>query len=303
MPKLQSAVLLLLFIISCPVQALPINDLVVFGDSLSDSGNLFIATGQPGAPYFNGRVSNGLNYADRLQQLLSPNPLLPSMAGGTNYAWAKARAGFDLPVSPTAFIPGINSQVGMHLATNNFIVDSNDLFLINIGGNDVADAIDQNLTTATAQTVISNAITEIISSINLLAIHGAKNFLLPSLPDLSLTPLYFGQAIAKNYTDMFNQLLKTSLNSLNHVNIIEYDTNKFIQEISHEFTHTSIPCLTPTGICKNPENYMFFDSFHPTAKLHSMISDNILRTIPTPPSILIMLIWLILLRKSISQFK
>ena len=32
---------------------------IAYGDSLSDNGNLFKATGQPGPPYFQGRASNG----------------------------------------------------------------------------------------------------------------------------------------------------------------------------------------------------------------------------------------------------
>ncbi len=37
----------------------PLTYLVVYGDSLSDNGNLYGATGQPPPPYWNGRVSNG----------------------------------------------------------------------------------------------------------------------------------------------------------------------------------------------------------------------------------------------------
>lgn len=39
---------------------------VVFGDSLSDNGNLFAQTGQPPAPYFQGRFSNGPVWVEQL---------------------------------------------------------------------------------------------------------------------------------------------------------------------------------------------------------------------------------------------
>ncbi|NJL20048.1 MAG: hypothetical protein HC895_03200 [Leptolyngbyaceae cyanobacterium SM1_3_5] len=42
----------------------------VFGDSLSDTGNLFTRTGQPSRPYVNGRFSNGLLWDDRLANQL-----------------------------------------------------------------------------------------------------------------------------------------------------------------------------------------------------------------------------------------
>jgi hypothetical protein len=44
--------------------------LVVFGDSLSDNGNLFELIGQPLPPYWDGRSSNGPTYAEQLAQLL-----------------------------------------------------------------------------------------------------------------------------------------------------------------------------------------------------------------------------------------
>jgi len=42
--------------------------LVVFGDSLSDNGNLFLATGgaQPPAPYYQGRFSSGPVFTELL---------------------------------------------------------------------------------------------------------------------------------------------------------------------------------------------------------------------------------------------
>ncbi len=39
--------------------ASPYGSVVVYGDSLSDNGNLFAATGNPGAPYYQGRRSDG----------------------------------------------------------------------------------------------------------------------------------------------------------------------------------------------------------------------------------------------------
>lgn len=53
-----------------PAAAGPYSSLTVFGDSLSDTGNIFIATGgaQPPSnqPYFNGRFSDGPVWVDTL---------------------------------------------------------------------------------------------------------------------------------------------------------------------------------------------------------------------------------------------
>jgi phospholipase/lecithinase/hemolysin len=44
-----------------PVTAHAYSTVYVFGDSLSDAGNVYLASGgaQPAAPYFNGQYSNG----------------------------------------------------------------------------------------------------------------------------------------------------------------------------------------------------------------------------------------------------
>src|SRR6266498_3238399 len=44
--------------------------LVVFGDSLSDNGNLFNLIGRPAPPYWNGHFSNGPTYAEQLARML-----------------------------------------------------------------------------------------------------------------------------------------------------------------------------------------------------------------------------------------
>ena len=51
---------------------LNVQDLVVFGDSLSDNGNTFSTAGLPKAPYYNGRWTNGPNWVDYFLNSLVP---------------------------------------------------------------------------------------------------------------------------------------------------------------------------------------------------------------------------------------
>src|SRR5215831_17687654 len=85
---------------------LPIKKLVVLGDSLSDQGNLFAATSQllpfglpDAAHYFEGRFSNGWNYADALADMLHVD-LAPSLLGGTNFAFGGARTDYNVVELP-----------------------------------------------------------------------------------------------------------------------------------------------------------------------------------------------------------
>ena len=86
------AVGVLLFTSAAP--AAPYTGMYVFGDSLSDTGNLYGASGGtvpgPSTAYTQGRFTNALNYVDGLAAGLGLSAA-PSILGGTNFAWGGAR--------------------------------------------------------------------------------------------------------------------------------------------------------------------------------------------------------------------
>jgi phospholipase/lecithinase/hemolysin len=65
---------------------------VAYGDSLSDNGNLFGAIGQPGAPYYAGRASNGPVAVELLADIVG-DPLL-------DFAWSGATTGLGNHLDP-----------------------------------------------------------------------------------------------------------------------------------------------------------------------------------------------------------
>ncbi len=67
------------------------DNLIVFGDSYCDVGNIFALTGgaEPAAPYYNGRFSNGPIWLDHVAGFLGV-PLKASALGGTDYAFGGA---------------------------------------------------------------------------------------------------------------------------------------------------------------------------------------------------------------------
>jgi hypothetical protein len=74
----------------------PYSALLVFGDSYSDTGNLYELNEQtqpPSPPYFEGRWSNGPLWVEQMASLLNVPLPLPSRIGGTNFAYAGARTG------------------------------------------------------------------------------------------------------------------------------------------------------------------------------------------------------------------
>ena len=72
-----------------PAHAGPYSAIYAFGDSLSDVGNVFLGTGgaEPAPPYFAGRFSNGPIWLDYLAAQLGTGPMIPSLQGGTDYAF------------------------------------------------------------------------------------------------------------------------------------------------------------------------------------------------------------------------
>src|SRR6478736_5079425 len=93
----------------------PFNNLVVFGDSLSDVGNIaaqpFINT--PGPYYWNGRFSNGPVYAETLATGLGLPALANSAAGGTDYAYGGALT-TDSPFPDSLVVKDVDDQVNQY---------------------------------------------------------------------------------------------------------------------------------------------------------------------------------------------
>ena len=112
--------------------------ITVFGDSLVDAGNLFIANGgtrpDPALGYFKNRFTNGYDYPDLLSLELFGVPTTPSLAGGGNFAFGGARV-----VDTGDSIPDLAAQIGAFQSSGRGI-DPNGLYIFNAGGNDVFGA-------------------------------------------------------------------------------------------------------------------------------------------------------------------
>lgn len=120
-----------------PAVAAPYNSLIVFGDSLSDTGNDLIASRGtiPASPYYQGRFSNGPNYLDKLAQNLGLSST-PSLAGGTNTAFGGARTNRQ-PFNP-AF--SILNQVQTYVSQTTQ-ADPHALFVLFGGANNLQNVI------------------------------------------------------------------------------------------------------------------------------------------------------------------
>ncbi len=276
--KLVAGLLLALGLGATASSASAYSDIYVFGDSLSDSGNIFAATGGfPPPPYFDGRFSNGPTYADNLAGMLGFG-LTPSLLGGHNYAFGGATAAPGSSVGPLA--TDLGTQVTSFRALSG-AADSNALYVVWAGGNDLRAA-----TPLTAGTVIGNALTGVSSAITGLYAEGARNFLVMNMPDLGLTPEAIGGGpaavggatfLSATYNSGFDSVINGLRLGLAGEKIHTLDTFSLLNAAvanpgAYGLTNVTDNCLMAGPAC-TPDSYLFWDGIHPTAAGHRMIAD------------------------------
>ncbi len=260
-----------------------ITQLYVFGDSLSDMGTVFRATGgiyPPSPNYFQGRYSNGrvwVEYlADRLQ--LSSHQV-------NNFAWGGATTG---TIDGTTGSSSAIANLVPHLLTQvaSFVQyqpksDPASLYVIWAGANDYLQGI-QNPTVP---------VNHIMQAIATLVKTGGKKFLIANLPDLGQLPATHTSLNAANLTALtqtHNQSLRRSLKQLSQqqpdLQIALLDANTLYQEaISQPATFglkdVTNACLIGNRVCAKPDQFLFWDGIHPTTAAHRILGDTALTAI------------------------
>jgi phospholipase/lecithinase/hemolysin len=278
----------------------------VFGDSLSDMGNVFTATepvpGEPipvSPPYFMGRFSNGPVWVETLAEQLDLE-LQPFLAGGTNFAFGGAEIGLDtediFERDVGTAIPSIRSQVQTFFAQHLFDdTDSEALYILWGGPNDLRDAL---VTATDPLTAVQPAVDDLTAAIEDLADAGAIYFLIPNLPNLGHTPESRargpeGVARATAVSIAFNNALATALQTLEAergLTIIRLDTFALLEDVianpaTFGFTNTTEACLAGDPFvggtpCAQPEAYVFWDLIHPTAAAHALLAEFAFAALP-----------------------
>jgi phospholipase/lecithinase/hemolysin len=236
-------------------------NLVVFGDSLSDNGNTFRAAGLPKAPYYDGRWTNGPNWVDYFSQLARiPDVSAFLRNGGTNFAIGGSTSLY------------LATQIGAYLGESRGRANPANLYIIWIGANDFQAGLTPKQTLATIEA-------EVVA----LSRAGAKRFLLLTVPDISLTPNLIKSGggmvqAAKNFVVTINSALQAQLPLYALVLGIKLrlvDVNRLFRELVSDpgalgFTNSVDAAYnTASGVvAPNPNSYVFWDGFHPTTLVH-----------------------------------
>lgn len=278
--------------------AMAYSDVYVFGDSLSDNGNLFSLTGgavPPSTAYWDGRFSNGPVAVE----------VLASSLGATlhDYAYGGATTGlFNGNGAPQAAtgLTGVMSQVSQFTTSlGGASADANGLYVVWAGANDFLHST--GLPSAvTAILAVGNLSQTVVNLYQL----GARDFLLPLMPDLGQTPRLLAagataSAQASYLTASFNQLLSDAYGvlaaSLPGASLTLFDTvsAQHALAVSGAFTNVTTGCLyDPTGACPTTPalaaQTMFWDDIHPTAATHMALGQQMAAAVPEPSAMLMM---------------
>lgn len=250
-----------------PVWSFPYSEIYVFGDSMSDTGRLFAATGIYPPPYYEGRYTNGPMWAEYLTEALLFKPYNPQ----TNFAWAAATTG-SVNRAGNNF-PGLQNQIEEYLNTSPHGADPKALYIVWSGTVDLLTSGETK-----PEETVATAIANIGKAIEKLRNHGVQHLMVPNVFDMGKLPRGLiskdPQALTMLST-LFNQSLNHLLQSYDEV--IQINLFAFLEALkttSNYFVNTTEACLNPDSfmMCNTPHDYLFWDDIHPSTQVHQWIA-------------------------------
>jgi cholinesterase len=260
----------------------PFPAVIVYGDSLSDNGNLFAATipftgGTPPPPYYMGRFSNGPVAVEQLASLLG-TPLIDHAFGGATTGFGnQADGGTQTSLGPLG-IPGMLAELAGFPPPASLTPTA--LFVVWGGANDFEIGGS-----------VAVAVGDIDAIVAQLQALGATHILVPGLPDLGLTPEFMGQPSATLFSEQFNAGLLATLPS----GVTYFDTFDLLDSIvanpaAYGLTNVTQSCFDGVNApCTNPSQYLFWDDIHPTTAADAILAEQFeFAVVPEPSSILLL---------------
>ena len=301
------------------VAALPFNSLVIFGDSLADSGNnafvfdnvigppappgtlrtptpIRVPVFIPTFPYASDRYSNGPVWTEQFAASLGLSATA-SLLGGSNFAFGGARTG---PAgSPFPF--SLLDQVTMFLGATGGVASPNSLYVVAGGGNDARDARAALLSGNPAPFIAAYA-----ANIGLDP-HPAGHCRGRRIPARQRARhrqdpggAGLGPAAAAGATAVsaaFNLALAATLASLprtlqGEVHLLDLfglQDQVFDDPASLGFSDATSACAFSPACIANPTGTFFWDGIHPTTEGHALIAHAaVLAAIPEPGTVLLL---------------
>ncbi len=280
----------------------PYSSLVVFGDSLSDSGNnaLLLAPAFGGSlppvvvandgtysqiPSAAGTYSNGMVWTQYLAQSMGV-ALAPSLAGGTNFAFGGAQTGVDgsdIPAIP-GFPFSMRTQLNGYLGATGNLADPNALYVVAGGGNNIRAALeaisagaDAN---ATAAATVTGYATDMAGLVASLKTAGAQHVLVLNTPNFGLTPLANAMGVSGLATGLsfaMDSALAGALAAFPSGSGVQtFDMFSFMTGVvgagaASGFSNWTNACAAAVNAC-DVNTSLFWDGIHPTTLAHQQLA-------------------------------
>lgn len=278
--------------------------IVVFGTSLSDPGNAFVVFGEqstapdylinpllvPDAPYARGghHFSNGATWVEQYARSIGLGDSVKAALGTTdpavtNFAFGAARAYND----GRNF--NLTRQVDAFLLRSNGVASAQALYVIEMGGNDLRDALAVYAAGGNGGPILTQAIGSIAANIQRLYAAGAREFLVWTAPNVALTPairslgpgaIGLGAQLAQAFNAGLNQVLGQLGVVLPGTTFSRLDAYQLLGSITAApeafgLVDVTTACVTPSVApfaCTKPDGFLFWDGIHPTKAGHAIIA-------------------------------
>ncbi|MBD2811844.1 autotransporter domain-containing protein [Xenorhabdus sp. Vera] len=245
------------------------DDIYVFGDSLSDGGNI-------GKFTIDGK--NAELYDEYITRKLTNKKLTPSKYGGNNYAQGGATTNGS--EKPNIFLnPTTQNQIATYLKKHSEKADPNGIYIHWVGGNNIAEALSFLVkgNKNKAEYIINNSSASAASQVNQLIKAGAGLIIVPNVPDIGKTPRIMDEVLtgalqkSKIPSAEIDKILKQTHKAIN-----QYSTpnagirNKVISGVFKKIAENK----APQDPIKADEIYnQLLNAYNKTSKTASQLSD------------------------------
>jgi len=251
----------------------------VYGDSLSDTGNIYAASGGTiplSPPYYNGRFSNGPLTAEYFAYA-QHSPLVSFAWGGATTGIGNSGDGGTQTTLGAFSLPGMLLQAQASLGSVAPFAPTA-LFIVWGGPDDFISGGS-----------VAQGVADELAIVNALQGLGATHILVPGMPDLGLTPRYIGNPSATAFSFAFDQALQANLPK----GAKYFDTFGFMHQVvanpgAYGFTDVTDACLTGLTPCSNPNQYLFWDDLHPTTAANAILAAQFGNAVPEPSTFLML---------------
>ena len=281
------------------------SDVVVFGDSLSDSGNAAQANGLPAGNSFT--TNPDPVWAEIVAEAFGASGQ-NSLGGGSNYAFAGACVNPATPCTQD-IVPTVTEQIDLYLSARGGSADPGALYAVWGGANDVADSAVNDTANALGHALAAADVA--VAQMSRLREAGARLVVVANVPDISLTPYAVNlgplvQGALGAFADEYNKKLHAGIRE-GEDGVVPVNLHALVREIAanpgaYGFTSvTGTACGAPNassavsilcGPAGSPlpvtyasganETHLFADRSHPSGAGHAMMATLVTSALAAP---------------------